>query len=159
MILRALLLIGMISIVAGQRGVESSRQLYDNDESQTKLPINPTKTLPRGNLKKVIKVNKLSKTNFPKTTSIGVHPSLLQTTERILTLNPLPTASPTPRLTRQNQQTQGRRVLRKSSNIDGSDAQSQASSPKQTYLIGDDLDDDYFSRRRARFLFKSRVGK
>lgn len=155
MVLSILLLVTiMLSIVTGQLP-DSKRQLND-DESQPLQP-NPIKTQPRNNIKKVIKVNKISKNHFPKTTSIG-STSSIQSTESILVVNPLRTNPPTHRLTRQNQQTQqGRRVLRKSS-IDALDAQSQASSPKQTYLIGD-LDDDYYSRRRARFLFMSRVGK
>lgn len=168
-----LLLIVMLSIVTGQRSdsnrpssSSSSSSFSEEESSQNQHQPNPIKTIPRGNIKKVIKVNKLSKTNFPtKTTSIGgsMSTAATQTTENIL----LPAVSPTlqtnastQRLTRQNLQQGGRRVLRKSSFIDASssDTQSQASSHKQTYLIGD-LDDDYYSRRRARFLFMSRVGK
>lgn len=168
MFLRALLLIAMLSIVTGQRSSDTNKPSLANHQapSGTEQPI---PSIPRGNIKKVIKVNKLSKSQFPKTTTasiasssavhIGTESSVLQASG---SSSPLQTNSPTPRLARQNphqQQTQGRRVLRKSS-IDIADAQSQASSPnKQTYLIGDLDADDYYSRRRARFLFKSRVGK
>lgn len=166
MFLRALLLIAMLSIVTGQRSSDTNKPSLANHQapSGTEQPI---PSIPRGNIKKVIKVNKLSKSQFPKTSAsiasssavhIGTESSVLQASG----ISPLQTNSPTPRLARQNphqQQTQGRRVLRKSS-IDIADAQSQASSPnKQTYLIGDLDADDYYSRRRARFLFKSRVGK